>query len=45
MNQANTIVFQGGFHGRTIGSVSLTTSNPIYHFKYQPLMPGVYVAP
>jgi 4-aminobutyrate aminotransferase len=39
------IVFQGGFHGRTIGSVSLTTSNPIYHFKYQPLMAGVYVAP
>jgi 4-aminobutyrate aminotransferase len=43
--RTNTIVFQGGFHGRTIGSVSLTTSNPIYHFKYQPLMPGVYVAP
>jgi 4-aminobutyrate aminotransferase len=43
--RTNMIVFQGGFHGRTIGSVSLTTSNPIYHFKYQPLMPGVYVAP
>jgi 4-aminobutyrate aminotransferase len=43
--RTNTIVFQGGFHGRTIGSVSLTTSNPIYHYKYQPLMPGVYVAP
>jgi 4-aminobutyrate aminotransferase len=25
--------------------VSLTTSNPIYHYKYQPLMSGVYVAP
>lgn len=43
--RSNMIVFQGGFHGRTIGSVSLTTSNPIYHYKYQPLMPGVYVAP
>ena len=43
--RTNMIVFQGGFHGRTIGSVSLTTSNPIYHFKYQPLMSGVYVAP
>jgi 4-aminobutyrate aminotransferase len=43
--RTNMIVFQGGFHGRTIGSVSLTTSNPIYHFKYQPLMAGVYVAP
>jgi 4-aminobutyrate aminotransferase len=41
----NMIVFQGSYHGRTIGSVSLTTSNPIYHWKYQPLMPGVYVAP
>ncbi|MCJ7531543.1 MAG: aminotransferase class III-fold pyridoxal phosphate-dependent enzyme, partial [Anaerolineales bacterium] len=44
-SRTNMIVFQGGFHGRTIGSVSLTTSNPIYHLKYQPLMAGVYVAP
>jgi 4-aminobutyrate aminotransferase len=43
--RTNMVVFQGGYHGRTIGSVSLTTSNPIYHYKYQPLMPGVYVAP
>jgi 4-aminobutyrate aminotransferase len=43
--RTNLIVFQGSFHGRTIGAVSLTTSNPIYHFKYQPLMAGVYVAP
>jgi 4-aminobutyrate aminotransferase len=43
--RTNMIVFQGGFHGRTIGSVSLTTSNPIYHIRYQPLMAGVYVAP
>ena len=43
--RTNMIVFQGGFHGRTIGAVSLTTSNPIYHIKYQPLMAGVYVAP
>ena len=41
----NLIVFQGGYHGRTIGSVSLTTSSPIYHWKYQPLMPSVYIAP
>ena len=43
--RTNMIVFQGSFHGRTIGSVSLTTSNPVYHYKYQPLMSGVYVAP
>ncbi len=43
--RTNLVVFQGGFHGRTIGSVSLTTSNPIYHLNYQPLMAGVYVSP
>jgi 4-aminobutyrate aminotransferase len=43
--RTNMIVFQGSFHGRTVGAVSLTTSNPIYHIRYQPLMPGVYVAP
>lgn len=43
--RTNMIVFQGSFHGRTIGAVSLTTSNPVYHIRYQPLMAGVYVAP
>lgn len=41
----NFIVFQGSFHGRTIGAMSLTTSNTIYRAGYQPLMPGVFVAP
>ena len=43
--RTNIIVFQGSFHGRTVGAMSLTTSNPIYRAGYQPLMPGVFVAP
>ncbi len=39
------IVFQGSFHGRTVGTMSLTTSKTIYRLRYQPLMPGVVVAP
>lgn len=41
----NVVVFQGSFHGRTVGTMSLTTSKTIYRAGYQPLMPGVFVAP
>ncbi len=41
----NIIVFQGSFHGRTVGTMSMTTSKTIYRAGYQPLMPGVFVAP
>lgn len=41
----NIIVFQGSFHGRTIGAMSLTTSKTVYRVGYQPLMSGVVVAP
>ncbi len=43
--RTNIVVFQGSFHGRTIGTMSLTTSKTIYRAGYQPLMSGVYVAP
>lgn len=43
--KTNVIVFQGSFHGRTVGTMSLTTSKTIYRSGYQPLMPGVFVAP
>lgn len=43
--RTNVIVFQGSFHGRTVGTMSLTTSKTIYRKGYQPLMPGVFVAP
>jgi 4-aminobutyrate aminotransferase len=41
----NVIVFQGSFHGRTMGAMSLTTSKTIYRAGYQPLIAGVFVAP
>jgi 4-aminobutyrate aminotransferase len=41
----NIIVFQGSFHGRTVGTMSLTTSKTVYRTGYQPLMAGVFVAP
>jgi 4-aminobutyrate aminotransferase len=41
----NVIVFQGSFHGRTVGTMSLTTSKTVYRVGYQPLMAGVCVAP
>jgi len=41
----NVIVMQGGFHGRTMGSLSLTTSKLALRAGLQPLMAGVYVTP
>jgi len=41
----NVIVFSGSFHGRTAGTMALTTSKTIYRSGYQPLPAGVFVAP
>ena len=41
----NMMVFQGGFHGRTIGSLSMTTSSVGLRAGLQPMMGGVAVAP
>ncbi len=41
----NLIVFSGSFHGRTHLTMTMTTSKTIYRVGYQPLMPGVFVAP
>jgi 4-aminobutyrate aminotransferase len=41
----NVIVFQGSFHGRTVATMTMTTSKTSYKAGYQPLMPGVFVAP
>src|SRR5689334_1976311 len=41
----NIIAFFGAFHGRTLGSLSLTASKPIQRRGFGPLMPGVYHAP
>jgi 4-aminobutyrate aminotransferase len=39
------IGFTGGFHGRTMAAVALTSSNPNYRVGYEPVLPGVYLAP
>jgi 4-aminobutyrate aminotransferase len=41
----NLVVFQGSFHGRTIGAASLTTSAAKFRSGFGPLMPGVAIAP
>ena len=39
------IAFLGAFHGRTMGSLSLTASKAIQRRGFGPLVPGVYHAP
>src|SRR5256712_1329392 len=39
------IAFRGGFHGRTVGAASLTTSKAQYRRGYGALLPEVYIAP
>ena len=43
--RSNFIGFLGGFHGRTMGSVSFTASKSLYHKGFYPLMPGVTHVP
>lgn len=38
------VAFTGAFHGRTLGAVSLTTSNVKYRRRTHPLLPAVYHA-
>jgi 4-aminobutyrate aminotransferase len=37
------IAFRGGFHGRTFGATSVTSSNVNYRTGYEPLLPGVHL--
>ena len=39
------IAFRGGFHGRTHGAMSLTSSNVKYRAHFDPLVAGVHFAP
>ncbi len=43
--RTNIIAFLGGFHGRTLGALSLTASKAIQRRGFGPMMPGVYHAP
>ena len=38
------IAFYGGFHGRTMGSLSLTASKVVQRKRFGPLVPGVFHA-
>ena len=39
------IAFRGGFHGRTAGALTVTTSKSAYRVGYGAMLPEVYVAP
>ncbi len=41
----NVVVFQGGFHGRTVAAASLTTAGTRFSAGFAPLMAGVHMAP
>lgn len=43
--RTNVIVMEGGFHGRTMGSLSLTTSKTALRSGLAPMMGGVFVTP
>ena len=41
----NIIAFAGAFHGRTLGAISLTSSNAKYRKHYGPFLGGIYHVP
>jgi 4-aminobutyrate aminotransferase len=43
--RSNIIAFLGSFHGRTLGSLSLTASKAVQRRGFGPMAPGVYHAP
>ena len=43
--RAGIVAFRGGFHGRTFGAASVTSSVLNYRAGYEPLLPGVHLLP
>ena len=43
--RTHIIAFSGGFHGRTYGATSITSSSLNYRSGYDPLVPDVHIAP
>lgn len=43
--RTHIIAFSGAFHGRTYGATSITSSSLNYRAGYDPLVPGVHIAP
>lgn len=41
----NIIAFRGGYHGRTMGTMAITSSKTVYHVGFGPFMPGGVIAP
>jgi 4-aminobutyrate aminotransferase len=41
----NIVVFSGSFHGRSAGTMALTTSKTVYRTGFGPLPSGVFVTP
>ncbi|MDP8904558.1 MAG: aspartate aminotransferase family protein [Chloroflexota bacterium] len=39
------VAFEGAFHGRTFGALSVTTSNPNYQAGHGPFLPEVHLVP
>ena len=44
-HRSSFIAFRGGFHGRTHGALSLTSSNVKYRAHFEPLVGGIHFAP
>jgi 4-aminobutyrate aminotransferase len=45
LGRTEIVGFSGGFHGRTYGALTLTTSKANYREGYGPLLPGVHHLP
>lgn len=41
----NLVAFAGGFHGRTLGSLSVTSSKAAFRAGHEPFLPGVHFVP
>ena len=39
------VAFEGAFHGRTYGALSITTSSPNYQLGHGPLLPDIHIVP
>jgi 4-aminobutyrate aminotransferase len=42
--RSHIIAFSGGFHGRTYGALSVTSSSLNYRIGYEPMLPDVHIA-
>jgi 4-aminobutyrate aminotransferase len=45
LGRSEIVAFSGGFHGRTYGALSLTSSKQHYREGYGPLLPGIHHVP